>query len=91
VSRAKYEGIAMSLLMTYGQTVAGMRGGTPEMTPQEIEKYRGWLDSEAGKKNLQYKMLTQGDKTYLMVIKGNEEALIPVPIANRYMLSLLVH
>jgi len=86
VSRAKYEGIAMSLLMTYGQTVAGMRGGTPEMTPQEIEKYRGWLDSEAGKKNLQYKMLTQGDKTYLMVIKGNEEALIPVPIANRYML-----
>lgn len=79
-SRARYEGLAMNLLMNYNsEGFAGITGGTDKMSPDQVATYRDWLKESPDKKTIQYKKLIQGDQTFLVMVKGNEEAVIPVP------------
>jgi hypothetical protein len=84
-SRDTWEGIAGSALMEYQTTLGGMKGGSAELSQDDIEKGRGWLTTKGGKEDIQYKKLVQGDKTFLVMAKGEDEVVIPLPdvVANQ--------
>jgi hypothetical protein len=78
-SRDTWEGIAGSAMMVYQETLGGQKGGSAELSQGDIEKGRGWLTTKGGKDDIQYKKLVQGDKTFLVLAKGNDEVTIPLP------------
>jgi hypothetical protein len=77
-SRDTWEGIAGSALMMYGETLGGIKGGAQELSQKQVETGRNWLTAKGGKEDIQYKKLVQGDKTFLVMAKGNEEITIPL-------------
>jgi hypothetical protein len=77
-SRDMWEGIAGSAMMTYEEKLGGMKGGAAELSQDDIAKGRKWLTQKAGKEDLQYKKLVQGDKTFLVMANGAEEVVIPI-------------
>jgi hypothetical protein len=84
-SRDTWEGIATSALMTYQGTLGGMKGGSAELSQGDIEKGRSWFTTKGGKEDIQYKKLVQGDKTFLVMTKGEDEVVVPLTdeIVNR--------
>jgi hypothetical protein len=84
-SRDIWEGIAGSALMEYQPTLGGMKGSAAELSQDAVAKGRGWLTAKEGKDDIQYKKLVQGDKTFLVMAKGNDEVVIPLPdvVANQ--------
>jgi hypothetical protein len=77
-SRDTWEGIATSALMTYQNTLGGMKGGSAELSQADIEKGRSWFTTKGGKEDIQYKKLVQGDKTFLVMTKGEDEVVVPL-------------
>jgi len=73
MSRDTWEGIAGAVLLRYSMP-GGTKGGAEGIN---IKTAREWLNSK-DKDNIQYKKLIQGDKTYLVLMNGNSEALIPL-------------
>jgi hypothetical protein len=71
VARRSWEGIASSVLSRFKE------GGDEKLSGSDIELGKKWLSSE-GKNNINYKKLTQGDKTYLILLKDGEEVTIPL-------------
>lgn len=84
-SRDTWEGIAGSALMQYRPVLGGTKGGAAELSQKDIDKGRSWLTAKEGKEDIQYKKLVQGDKTFLVMVKGNDEVVVPLPdvIANQ--------
>ena len=78
-SRDMWEGIAGSALMIYEESFGGIKGGAAELSQDDIAKGRKWLTQKAGKDDLQYKKLVQGDKTFLVMTNGDEEVVVPLP------------
>lgn len=78
-SRYTWEGIAGSAMMIYQQTLGGQKGGSVELSQGDIAKGRKWLTAKEGKDDIQYKKLIQGNKTFLVMAKGNDEVTIPLP------------
>ena len=72
-SRNTWEGIVGTVLLRYSMP-GGTKGGA-EGT--DIKTAREWLNSK-DKDDIQYKKLIQGDKTFIIMMKGTEEAIIPL-------------
>ena len=80
IARAQWEGISTSLLRkAASSSLSGeMRGGYAEVDSDKIEAALSWFGDEGGKKDIIYKKLEQGDKTFLVLTKGGEEVVIPL-------------
>jgi hypothetical protein len=78
IARSTWESISTSLLRkVVKSSLSGMEGGYPELSSSRANEVLAWFDS-SDKSNLQYKKLEQGDQTSLIIIKGNEEVIIPL-------------
>ena len=87
-SRDTWEGIAGSALMIYQENLGGIKGGAAELSQKDITKGRDWLTGKGGKEDIQYKKLVQGDKTFLVMAKGDDEVTIPLPDVIAYQLPV---
>lgn len=76
-SRDNMEGVAGSVLMRYGKTLGGQKGGAETLSPDDVDTARGWLAGK-DKDNLQYKRLTQGKNQFLVMMNGADEIVIPL-------------
>lgn len=72
IARRGWEGIASSVLTRF----AG-KGGDEKLSKSDAELGKTWLSSE-GRSNINYKKLTQGDRTYLILNKDGKEITIPL-------------
>ena len=78
VARNTWENISSSLLRkVVDSSLSGMEGGYEGLSASEAREALQWFDS-SDKSNLQYKKLEQGDQTYLVVVKGLQEVVIPL-------------
>jgi hypothetical protein len=78
VARNTWENISTSLLRKISESsLSGMEGGYEGLSASEAREALAWFES-SDKSNLQYKKLEQGDQTYLIVLKGTEEVVIPL-------------
>ena len=78
IARSTWENISTSLLRkVVDSSLSGMEGGYEGLSASRAEEVLGWFDS-SDKSNLQYKKLEQGDQTSLIILKGNEEVIIPL-------------
>jgi hypothetical protein len=73
-SAANMRGFAMDLLLKYDKAIGGTAGGAEGV---DITKARGWLSGD-GKADIQFKKVIQGDKTILLLVKGNDQVGIPM-------------
>jgi hypothetical protein len=77
-ARRTWENISTSLLRKVTtSSLSGMEGGYEGLSGSRAAEVLQWFDS-SDKSNLQYKKLEQGDQTSLIIIKGNEEVVIPL-------------
>lgn len=77
IARRTWEGIVTSVLMKYDKDVSGQAGGSEELRKKDVSQVREWIGGKE-KDDIIYKKLTQGDKTFLLLVKGTEEKLIPL-------------
>jgi hypothetical protein len=78
IARSTWENISSSLLRkVVDSSLSGMEGGYEGLSASEAREALQWFDS-SDKSNLQYKKLEQGDQTYLVVVKGLQEVVIPL-------------
>lgn len=77
MSRDRFEGIAMTAIMKFDKEIAGMPGGAATLSKDDAAIARSWLAGK-DKDDVQYKKLIQGDQTFLVLVKGGEEKLIPL-------------
>ena len=78
VARNIWENISTSLLRKVAESsLSGMEGGYEGLSAGRAREALLWFDS-SDKSNLQYKKLEQGDQTSLIILKGNEEIVIPL-------------
>lgn len=77
IQKSRMETFVTNTLMKFDEDLNSMPGGDVKMDKDDIEKIRTWFGDESRNK-LIYKKLVQGDKTYMIVVNGNEEVLIPV-------------
>ena len=78
IARNTWENISTSLLRkVIDSSLSGMEGGYEGLSASRAKDVLGWFDS-SDKSNLQYKKLEQGDQTSLIILKGNEEVIIPL-------------
>ena len=78
VARNTWENISTSLLRKVAESsLSGMEGGYEGLSASRAREALMWFDS-SDKSNLQYKKLEQGDQTSLIILKGNEEIVIPL-------------
>jgi hypothetical protein len=78
IARSTWENISTSLLRkVVDSSLSGMEGGYEGLSASRAKDVLGWFDS-SDKSNLQYKKLEQGDQTSLIILKGNEEVIIPL-------------
>jgi len=75
-SRDMMENIAMNTLMTYGKTLGGIKGGSKDLSTDDVNTARTWLSGK-DKDDIQYKKLVQGGETFLVMVKGPNEIVIP--------------
>jgi hypothetical protein len=77
-ARSSWENISTSLLRKVADTsLSGMEGGYEGLSSSRAREVLQWFDS-SDKSNLQYKKLEQGDQTSLIILKGDEEVVIPL-------------
>lgn len=72
IARRTWEGIASAVLTRFEG-----KGGDEKLSKDDIALGKSWVSSE-GKGNINYKKLTQGDKTYLILNKDGKEITIPL-------------
>ena len=72
IARRRWEGIASTVLTRFEG-----KGGDEKLSKDDIALGKSWVSSE-GKGNINYKKLTQGDKTYLILNKDGKEITIPL-------------
>lgn len=78
IARSTWENISTSLLRKVADSsLSGMQGGYEGLSSSRAREVLQWFDS-SDKSNLQYKKLEQGDQTSLIILKGNEEVVIPL-------------
>jgi hypothetical protein len=78
IARSTWENISTSFLRkVVDSSLSGMEGGYPGLSSSKANEVLQWFDS-SDKSNLQYKKLEQGDQTSLIILKGNEEVIIPL-------------
>jgi len=78
VARNIWENISTSLLRKVAESsLSGMEGGYEGLSAGRAREALLWFES-SDKSNLQYKKLEQGDQTSLIILKGNEEIVIPL-------------
>lgn len=78
IARSTWENISTSVLRkVVDSSLSGMEGGYEGLSASEAREALQWFDS-SDKSNLQYKKLEQGDQTYLVVVKGLQEVVIPL-------------
>lgn len=89
IARSTWENISTSLLRkVVDSSLSGMEGGYEGLSASRAEEVLGWFDS-SDKSNLQYKKLEQGDQTSLIILKGNEEVIIPLDPREAQQLPLI--
>lgn len=89
IARSTWENISTSLLRKVADSsLSGMEGGYPELSSSEASNALSWFN-ESDKSNLQYKKLEQGDKTSLIILKGNEEVIIPLTPSEAQQLPII--
>ena len=78
IARSTWENISTSFLRkVVDSSLSGMEGGYPGLSSSKANVVLQWFDS-SDKSNLQYKKLEQGDQTSLIILKGDEEIIIPL-------------
>jgi hypothetical protein len=78
IARSTWENISTSLLRkVIESSLSGMEGGYEGLSASRAREALLWFDS-SDKSNLQYKKLEQGDQTSLIILKGDEEIIIPL-------------
>jgi Ca2+-binding EF-hand superfamily protein len=78
IARNTWENISTSLLRKVVESsLSGMEGGYEGLSASRAREALLWFDS-SDKSNLQYKKLEQGDQTSLIILKGDEEIIIPL-------------
>jgi len=78
IARSTWENISTSLLSKVADSsLSGMEGGYEGLSSSKAREVMKWFDS-SDKSNLQYKKLEQGDQTSLIILKGDEEVIIPL-------------
>jgi len=74
--RARWENFTTNLMMRYDEDVNGMPGGHAKFSKDDQEMVRTWMADDKSK--LHYKKAVQGNDTFIIVMNGNEEVMIPV-------------
>jgi hypothetical protein len=88
IARSTWENITTSVLRKATESsLSGMRGGYPGLSADDAEEALSWFAAD-GKNDIQYKKLEQGDSTSLIIIKGNEEFVIPLTVEEAAMLPI---
>jgi hypothetical protein len=77
IARRTWESITSNALLKYDKDIGGIKGGAEQLSRREISKVRDWLGSK-DKDDIIYKTLTQGNKTYLVLVKGRDEVIVPL-------------
>jgi hypothetical protein len=78
IARSTWENISTSVLRKVADSsLSGMEGGYEGLSSSKAREVMKWFDS-SDKSNLQYKKLEQGDQTSLIILKGDEEVIIPL-------------
>jgi hypothetical protein len=77
-SKELYRGIADAALKTYNFPALGIKGGDALLSNDDAIKAQTWLTGE-GKNDVMYGKLRYNDKTYLVLTKGGEDILVPLP------------
>jgi hypothetical protein len=77
-SKELYRGIADAALKTYNFSSLGIKGGDALLSNDDAVKAQTWLSGE-GKNDVMYGKLRYNDKTYLVLTKGGEDVLVPLP------------
>ncbi len=78
IARRTWEGIASNALAKYDEGYADqLAGGEEKMDSDDRDTAKSWLSGEK-KDNIIYKKLTQGNKTYLVLINNGEEVFVPL-------------
>lgn len=72
LARRKWESITDAVLYRYSG-----EGGSKDLSKADMETARGWVSSDDREKVI-YKKLTQGDKSFLILVKGGKEITIPL-------------
>lgn len=77
--RNRWEVLTGTILSRYNDPLGGTRGGAEQVNPDDIETVKSWLVN-SDKSNLQYQpiIIPGSGKTFLNVIKGTEEVVIPL-------------
>lgn len=77
-SRDRIESFANMALNIYTGIGGSQPGGAKELSTDQAKQAKEWLAGK-DKGSIQYSKLTQGDKTFLVMQKGSEEYVIPLP------------
>ena len=83
IARRGWEGIAGVVLTRFEG-----RGGDEKLSKSDIALGKTWLSSE-GRSNINYKKLTQGDRTYLILNKDGKEITIPLEASEAQKLPIV--
>jgi hypothetical protein len=76
-SRERLETIANAALSTYTGVAGSQPGGAAELSTDQAASAKEWLIGK-DKGSIMYSKLTQGDKKFLVMQKGNQEVVIPL-------------
>lgn len=79
-AKDRYRGIADVALKTYNFPALGIKGGDAMLSNSDVVKAQSWLSGE-GKEDVIYSKLRYNDTTYLVLTKGTEDVLVPLPAA----------
>ena len=77
-SKNLYRGIADAALKTYNFPTLGIKGGDALLSNDDAIKAQTWLSGE-DKDDVMYGKLRYNDKTYIVLSKGGEDILVPLP------------
>jgi len=78
VARRTWESIASNALAKYDPDYAGqLPGGDEKMDSDNRKTANSWLNGK-NKDDIIYKKLTQGNKTYVVMVNGDEEIFVPL-------------
>ncbi len=78
-ARRTWEGIVNLAASSFGETMNnGQEGGDEKFSTTDRDEVIGWMSSDKGRDAIQYSRIIQGDKTYISVVKGGKEILVPI-------------
>ena len=77
IARRSWETHVTNALLKFDSDLNLTPGADEAMSASDSKKLRGWMTGNT-KDDLQYAVLTQGDKTYALVVNGNDEVTVPL-------------